>query len=337
MANKKKNNKQKKKKAQVAVPAPANVTGNVNKTPRVVARVPRAAPKSHVKKTCSIFNPFCPEALGARLPDGQSRTFTAQGRGTFTMATGATGGLASCAICPMATVGYTNNSPLTFPSSPAGLTEFAGLDAAGSLFGTQGDTYRVVSAGFILRAIQNASSAQGYFTLQTQHDFTPGTSTIGGNFLAIDNSTTGNYPGMEISYIFKPVNKVVSRQFVAKQSSTADPSTTGWPTAVVFFQGGNTAAAANVAIVEYFINIEFTFKNASTLAPLLPPPEPVHPPALMALSTVQTQSPAVYKGGVDFVEGKVTEAVDWAIKHPKEAFTMAWTGLDEMMALLPVL
>lgn len=334
MVDKKKKNKSQKKKTK-AVPAPNNVTANVAKTPRVVARIPRAAPKSHVKKTCSIFNPFCPEAYGARIPDGQARTFTACGRGTFTMSTGASGGLAAAAVCPMATVGFTNASPLTFPATPAGLQEYAGLEAATSLFGTQGDTYRIVSAGFIVRSIQNASNAQGWFTIQTQHDFVPGTSTIAGNFLATDNTTVSNYPGMEISYVFRPINKVLSRQFVAKQGSTTDPATTGWPTAIIYYQGGG--ASVGVAMVEYFINIEFTFKNASTLAPLLPPPEPVHPPALMALSKVQTDSPSVYKGGVDFVEGKVTEAVDWAIKHPKEAFSMAWTGLDEMMALLPVL
>jgi hypothetical protein len=274
-----------------------------------------------------MYDPFCPAAVGAKIPDGQNRTMTATFRGTTTMTTHATSGLAAFAMDLTIPYGNATAAPATFPTTIGAMNAFSN-STGGSLFSTFGSAFRVVSAGFIIRAIQSANTAQGYFTIQSQQTYTPTVTPTQGDFLALDNTTVTNYPGMEHSYIFKPTNKVLARQFLPQWgSATINASSTGWPAAVVFFQGGATGAN-NVAIIEYFVNVEFTAAGESSIAPLLPPPVKKDPVALAGVDNLHTNMNPVLKGGVDFVGGMIKDAATTALSD------FQWTDLETMLSLL---
>lgn len=306
---------------------PANVTGNVNAVPKNIrmAPMPLAKRAKTIEAVCEIYDPFCPSAIGARIPDGQQRTMTASGRGTLTMATGATGGLSYAVLLPAAPFGWYLNAPTSFPSTSSTLGGYSNLSSG--LFNSYGHEYRVVSCGFVLRAIQSASTAQGYFTIQTQQDFYPTVAAVSGDFLALDNTTVANYPGMEYTYIFRPTNKVLARQFAGLSNNTTNPGQTGWPAAVVYYQGGATGAA-NVAIIEYFVNIEWTVNSESPISPIMPPPVPAAPAVLKVLDKAHAELNPVLKGGVDMVGGFIKDFVGDAITE------MQSVSLSDMLAAL---
>lgn len=312
----------------MAAGGPRDVTGNVNRTPSNIklSRVAgQATAGNHMEQICSLHDPFCPRAVGAKIPDGQSNTLTTTSRGFINFTTGATGGLAAIVIAPLGPQGYSTLSPTSFPVTSSTTPQFSNMASSpASLFDSYADKVRTVSAGFILRATQSANNAQGFFTIQTQQDFTFGTSAVGGDYLGVDNTTISNYPGMECSYVFRPTNKVLARQLVAA-TATATPTASvyGWPAAVVYYQGGATGANV-VGIIEYFINTEWTVSSESSIAPLMPPPTVAKPAIIKALDKVQSDGKTVIKGGVEVVG-------DYVKKQASSAITSVAADLwDEM-------
>lgn len=320
-----------KKKGKGASQQPRDVFANVMKLPRNLGalgpKMSTKQSKSIIEAICSIFDPFCPEALGARIPDGQPHTFTAQARGTVTLTTGATGGLNAWSFTPAPPYGWSQNNALSFPVTMSAQATLNNL-GTGSLFANYGDKCRIVSAGAILRATQSANAAQGYFTLQTQQGFTPGTSQVQGDFLGFDNTVVANYPGMETTYVFKPINKVLSRQFVTPGVPTSSGDLFGWPTLVIYYQGGVTGAT-NVAVVEYYMNIEFTVVAESSLATIAPKSQPAHPAVLKALDQVQETANPVLKAGIDAVGMAVSGMAKSAVQQ------VASMTAEELFGFLP--
>ncbi len=334
--NMKKKSKRVKKRTPVArapVGNPANVTQNVNKVPKAIKPPGISLPHQSIKlkeAVCSITNPFCPEAYGAKIPDGNgARTVTAAGRGTFNLTTGATGGFA-VGILGVGNLSYSTHSPTTMPLTTATGQEinYSGL-TGGSIFATYGDRYRVVSCGFTVRCTQSANNAQGWFLLQTQQSFAYG-GAVNNDFIALDNATLANYPGAEFSYVFKPLNKFTSRQFSVNQASGTDLESMGWPTATIIYQGGATGAAI-VASVEYFCNIEFLLATHSGLAVLAPPPVKAQPAVIKAAENSQIATPTTIKGGTDVVTSVLTKAADLAWRE------MQSTSLEELMGFMSFL
>jgi len=294
-----------------------NVTGDVQKVPHNI----KMSRDTHVamgrKQTvCGLTDPFCRHAIGARIPDGTPNTFTASGRGFFTMATGATGGVSLAVMNPCAPYGYLNIQPTTLPYTVSNCTWWQNLGGP-SLFATYADRMRIVSAGFILRAIQNASSAQGMFVIQTQQSVPfDGSVTVGGDFLGNDNETVSNYPGMEYSYIWRPNNQTLAKQFTSTSTNSSNSELAGWPSAVVYFSGGVTTAAANIAIIEYFINVEFTVKPESGLNPLSGKPTPADPHVVAMREAAHSAMPVSIKGGVADVGKALENVVSEVAKGP---------------------
>lgn len=312
---------------------PPNVTGDVNKTPRrigVANPAAKAALSSKAAAVCSITDPFCSVAMGARIPDGQARTFTATGRGQFALSTAASGGVACAALVPLAPYGYATSSITAFPYTVPAWTTYATL-GAGTLFNTYADRVRVVSAGFILRATQSANNAQGQFLIQTHQTLVGdgASSVIANDFNALDNQTVTNYPGMEYSYIFKPVNKVLARQFNSLNGGTAASDNSGWPGAVINYSGGN-AVATQIASVEYYINVEFTLKTESALAPLLPALQTSHPSVLKAADDAMAKIPAGMRTGVEGVGKVVEDVAKEVLKGPIGMAEDAFMALSHM-------
>jgi hypothetical protein len=311
-----------------AAGALVNVTGDVNKHPRNI-RLSRPVPNpprmADVEHVCALTDPFCPMALGAKIPDGNARSMTAAGRGVFTMATTSTNTKCAAAIAPCGGFGYYTADGATFPIGSATWTGFSNL-LAGTLFANNAANVRTVTAGFILRAVQTASTAQGFFTIQTQQAFNPSFSTVAGDFIAYDNVTISNYPGMEYSYIFKPINRTLAIQFLAPGSSTSQSNFFGWPTAVIFFQGGN-GVAGSIAAVEYFINVEWTVNDESVIAPLMPPPVLSKPNVQKATDRASSTAPSVIKGGVQTVGAAIKEKATEALTD------LATEAFEEMSAM----
>jgi hypothetical protein len=330
-ASKKTKAKPKKQKSTVDK-TPKNVTANIMKVPQRMNSKPRPA-KGQVEAICAITDPFCSAAIGARFPDGQtSRTMTSTFRGTFTMTTGATGGVAVAALMAGAPYGYMNvTSATSFPITlPSTFTAWAG-SGSGTLFNTYASLYRVVSCGFVLRAIESANNAQGWFTIQQQGNISP-SATINGDFLAEINHSVANYPGMQLTYTYAPSNKVVAREFQVLGSNNQSSYQTGFPGAVIYFQGGLASASQNVAMIEYFVNVEWTVNSESSIAPLLPPPPKQNPTAVKAADVSAPKIAGVRTGGTDVVGDAINGIATWALG---ELASLDWVelGLGAMMLL----
>jgi hypothetical protein len=246
---------------------------------------------------------------------------TAVGRGLVPLTVSASTDVTYFAMTPP--FGFQQQSYTSFPITSTTWTDFAGLDT-NSIYALYADHMRVVSAGFILRATQSANNAQGYFTVQTQQQFVPSTTSIAGDFKALDNQTIANYPGMEISYVFVPTNKTLSRQFASLGTTSSNPNTIGWPAAIILVQG---TTAGTVATVEYYVNVEFTLQAETIMAPLAPPPAPAKVDVIKTLDIAQSKIDPVIKGGVQVVGNLVK-------KHVGDALMESIEGAMEFLGFL---
>lgn len=257
-----------------------------------------------VHKLCGITDPFCPHAKGARWPDGNgSNTLTYQARGLLNLVTTVDG----------ASLSYLG-ATLPFNSLPPGaygaptFTMNAAFQRAGTNSNWQAyaSTYRVVTAGIIIRNILPAMTAQGILVITRMTTFPSlGASVTTGLLNQGEVYTVPITAGMEIPLLFSPVG-IDARDFKSQNINTTIND--GWNVYKIEVIG--SVASASVITIELVYNIEFTlienYADMSTLST-------VENPISIASTTIATKltnsiGTVIYNGASKFSSLIATKA-----------------------------
>ncbi len=205
------------------------------------------------RATCSFANPFCPEAFGARWPDGQSQgTIPYTYHYTIPTKTGSAPNCTGIWVYPDWSFGYSSTGAVggtyTLPNLTAHVapaTNFAATNV--------GFNARVVSMGAIARVTSNAANSSGRITVRPIGRYTA-TDTPPSGVLppAGDGAMVIASPGAEISFISKP-NGPSAREFKVANSNTGAESC-DW-TIAMFELSDDMPSSTNV-VIEVFVHIE---------------------------------------------------------------------------------
>lgn len=248
------------------VPAVRKPTGNPNIN---LNKKPGGA----VQKICSLTDPFCEHAKGAKWPDGNgASTMVAQVRGHISVPTSANG-RALVHVSPEFAYSFTSATD-TGANFTISATTFA--TPGNAPLSTYLNEYRIVSAGLVIRNMPTAFTTQGFIQVTRMARFPVLGSTVGySESYGVCTSSHSLTAGMEVPVVFRPIG-VESRSLVAPSASnTVIPNF--WDTIKIEIIGGPLSYTYCLDL-ELILNLEFTLNfNYVTLQSYAPVTAPSSP------------------------------------------------------------
>lgn len=291
---------------------------------RVVVNPPRTRIAARdVQRVCSITDPFCSHANGAKLfSNSSARTIAHQLHGRGSLPTDANGN-ASMLVCP----GY---SLFYCVGSVAGSTATYTTLGGGTAF-FNAATFRIVSWGVKLRKISAPLSTSGMLRVRTFGD------KFGTNFanistssyncdsfedLPLSNANEVCVVGRRLDHTFSKFSSVGATNPTSNVSDWVSP---GWGAVQISVDGG--PPSTGVVDFEFYVNYEVTLADSDNLAQLATPPVPDHPLATAAANAVYTASSGIFTSGVkafaSFVERTAAKALTSYVGGPGAAAMVA--------------
>jgi len=270
--------------------------------------------QAHTVHACSILDPFCTHAKGARRPDGMgSQSMPYQSRQIINVATNAAGA-AKIWICGLNGVfgtmaGITNGANW---DTPAGMTVFPGS----AFIQTNAGEVRLVSMGARVMSTASATNSQGFVIMGTINN--PPYSQVAQPSAIVTYAEHSLRPltaGFESVWISKPTG-ANAHDFRAVSTITTSSTDFDWSTLVV--EIGQGPVSTNVLMIEVICNVEFTISQAtvatSGLAQLIPPSKPANRVALNAQAQVHSSMSSIMDTTVEkagkFIESKAAGIVE---------------------------
>jgi hypothetical protein len=259
---------------------------------------------AHTKQTCSISNPFCPGAKGAKYPDGlngSSMPFQIRGHTQLTGASGISGAPAGGNIVvlnPHATYGILPAASYSAGSwtMASTMTQYSNV----GLLTSYAQTARVVSFGAIIRCISSVTNSQGYMVLGTSAPVGVSSGIVSNSSQYANQEEIPVYAGMEHCWISKPMG-AESRTFQGMNTSS-DNWLNNFDALTIELIGGNSSGTPTTLDIEYFMNVEFSLGASSGLAQVVPKDPTKNPVSTSAASTVHSTIGSFVKGGVTEAE-----------------------------------
>jgi hypothetical protein len=259
-----------------------------------------------IHKICSLTDPFCPAARGARFPDGNAqRTIGIQAQQFFTVSTNNMGAAAVC-FSPQAPYSYgigniaagavVGTWPATYTESSQGFAAWINSIAR---------QFRVVSFGVEITPITNAMNSTGLLIVQETNDST----FLGQGFDTTVNTTKTLGDDMESILVpmaqLRPVTwrsrpgGPESRMFNDLQVANEDQSF-DWTRCRVYVSGAPASTA--VLAVRLVANYEFTLQSGQAATQLAKAPQ-VQNPTISRLTNIAHQiGGGIYQGPVKQLE-----------------------------------
>jgi hypothetical protein len=278
--------------------APKLTNSNTAPPPKRVPAPPPAVKQAAKEKVCSLTNPFCVAAQGARLPDPSgAQTMTQQVRQLISMPNTNAAGNSAIAISPTCyTTGFTGAAAtLAF----SGQLDYKSIQT-GTTFQTNVDRWRVISFGAIVRSTGNSTQMAGNLIISNPSYVNNGGALVIGSFAEPQTSLKAIATGLEVSCKAAPFNAYLAKQLVP-YSALANSDTIGWPTLLLEVTGAAVSATPYIT-VEVFINFEYTVIPESVISQFLPGPVTPQPQLIKAVDAANTKAPLVFNGGADFVD-----------------------------------
>lgn len=274
-----------------------------NKTPKNALTIQRNHAKMSLhRQICSITDPFCTHAKGAKYPDGHGAgTVTYQIRSSIGLSTSAGGGGLNYfgATLPYSYIGYSSYAANAFTLG-SGYGQLPGNTAS---FVAYADAYRVVSWGLVIRNNLPATTAAGQLIVSRQSSIPPPSSVVTEG--ALVGSAVEVHPicaGMEIAIIGRPLG-TTSRAFTGQNTSSTTSDT--WDVIKVEIFGAGTSVTSALSI-EVLYNVEFTFKEANVgLHQFITPSIPTNPKVLTASEKVLSTSNTIFSKGLESASNSV--------------------------------
>jgi hypothetical protein len=168
-------------------------------------------------------------------------------------------------------------------------------------------SYRITTAGIIVRNVLPALTASGYMIISKLTSPPTGGATIpSGDVYGNEVETHPLYAGQEVCVMFKPVGSI-ARTFDGPNTSST--TNAGWDNIKIEIVGGpNTTATLDV---EYLYNVEFqlNYTNEGLHQFIANPNAPAASHAIEASNNVISKMGSIVKGGVEDVGSKVLTKV----------------------------
>lgn len=228
-------------------------------------RVPRnPSPSLPVSSVCGLTDPFCAHARGAKYPDPSStRTLAYTFNGRVDVPTDGAGS-ANWLWYPQ--YGF---SPLTDAAARTGDTVTAWTNFAASTSIASAVSYRIVSAGFIVRATCAPLSCSGSVLLRSYSQLTPATLTSVNPKLYNcssfkDVSLNKSYEGVVSIHQHNTLNPVNFYSCSASTAAVASAPSNGFTPQCITIAGGPASAVA--CVIDYVIHYEITFADDDGLS-----------------------------------------------------------------------
>jgi len=259
---------------------------------------PQAVNTSLLKSVCSLTDPFCEDARGAKYPDiNQARTLPYSGRALYTLSTDSTG-YGSVVLYPA----------LKFAYLPAngGSTAAASYYSAGVEVFTlpQASKYRMVSCGWRLSAASAPLYQQGVVSVRMFSGHT-GFLETGIPVQSYNCPMAKDIPLQSVhnTKLISLKTSINATDFTVptEEQTTYSPDTwldPEWTWFVVSVVGGPVSSGA--LSIEFFYNMEVMFDITNAISQLVTPSAPMKPHALsLAQQVSQEVGPIVVEGAKD--------------------------------------
>nr|WRQ65305.1 hypothetical protein [Tolivirales sp.] len=309
------NQQKRKAKAKKAVR-----NGNRSKRSRVARRSPTAINPAIYHQLCSITDPFCAAAKGARWPDSNaSPTIAVTLQGIVPLITD-TNGNAAVSFGPNPITGYqtftVNNTSGNLTAADNG--SYNGYDQFPGV-----SEYRLVSGGVQIFSTASLQTSSGMLraievpSVESQifEDL---------NAYSYDYTRSHDKPVREFGSLFQYLRpgSTESRNFEQFVPST---STQDWTTALLTVTGGQPETT--VALVYYVFHYEYKFGKASVFNKMAARP-PGENTVLTQLSNyVSKEAGGIIEGYQKQVEEKIKDTATTYLKQTIKAGTMALPGI----------
>lgn len=281
-----------------------------------IPQQPKVDPSALTRQVCSLVDPFCSAAYGAKFPDISSvRTLGYSHHTSFSITTDAGGNFGGYVLPGWNSLWCPGNNPVLFPQTYA------------IMLGTGAPTlvpngYRIVSMGFILRNTATPLTSSGLVRVR-------GLSALSG--ASIGTFDVGSY-NVDFSDDTALQNTTETAVFLRRTSAAAGdfnrPSTTsvaganistwvspGWGPVSVAVIGGPVSSAC--LSLELVVNYEVTFDDNDSLQLACTPAAPDNDIVTSAASRVQASVVSVVTAGLqtaaNMIERKAKSALMNAI------------------------
>lgn len=285
--------------------------------PRPVGQHPPGFRNSLVPVVCSITDPFCPEAAGAKWPDGTIyKTVPYQNRFTISGTTGATGS-AVVWLSPGLYYNYATNSPAASTVTWPNAFSIGGATPTGWQYG------RIVSAGCKVMPTVSMTNSSGYFVCNEITEYAAGgaSSTIG----AMSDVQIMTQPMNQGEFVWISRAGPQGHVFRAPGGNTEFGTSSGDRTALMIQLVGGPASTAAFT-VEVIVNWEFTFSAQDAMNPIATNSPPTNPTLQRASEAVQNAVGSFVKGNQDKIGVVVEAAAKTALRRIGNAAANYFTG-----------
>jgi hypothetical protein len=295
MANDKK--KKKAKKARAKAKTQTGTTDSGFSKPRIItSQKVTSGPmpstkKAHVQSACSILDPFCVHAKGARRPDGLgTNTLPFQVRQLVGITTGAAGARRYLIVPGCGVYGYSFADPaagtITMPATWTTLGN-------GSFISTNASEVRIVSFGVRMLSVLPATTSSGYVIVGTVANPTISQVQAEGRVTYPEHSLRPLTAGSEFCWVSKPTG-AGAHAFRPVSGLANNMSDFDWTALSIEIAGGPNSTLCFMA--EVIVNVELTLKESESathpMAQIIPPTRPTNPVATTVQTVVHSQMPS---------------------------------------------
>jgi len=280
---------------------------------------------SLVKQVCSMLDPFCPEAKGARLPDGGgSRTFTYQSRQVNSLVSGHLGKVGLQIYTPATTsAGYFGSTTDNASNQVTVMSALLNSDPQLATALASASAARIVSAGIRYWSTQPSTATGGLVVVTVGDDFTQ---LINKSGLTIDPTVVSGVGATSMTFDSRKEFTVVLAPKDTQSNMfqrTTNPTATSNPyypfeQVAVGFKTANIDET--IGFIEYIINYEYevlstngTTWGGSVLPNMGTPAPSANPKVMSARDTVAKNLESIYDGGVELLERAVRNRATAAI------------------------
>lgn len=295
---------------------PKKKTKKQTSGPRVPLLRKTAGPKpsktlaTHHRESCSILDPFCVSAKGAKRPDGMGPTSISMPiRGYYGIGTDANGAKVFLVV-NAGRYGWANT---TIAGTAATVSANWGERPGADLLVSHAKEYRIVSAGVTIRSTASTNNTGGNLILRTISSPAPSYSFTLGNMNFSETQMYALQPGFEVTWIAKPIGPK-AHSFRPLTEDTNVMTDFDWTGLILEINGGPPSVTC--LSVEMVVNVEFTLTegNSTAIASLVSPSKATNPVALHVQNKVQATMSSFFNGGVDYVEKQVSNLVSSALQ-----------------------
>lgn len=277
------------------------------------------SPQHHEKaleRICSLTDPFCRHAIGARWTDSStlnSMPFTV--RGSLEIATDANG-YGAAVFVPSLSYGYGDSPTITLGvATYSALTAWPNISAITSSI----SQFRLTSGGITINSIMTPLTASGYTFVQ---ELAPGgnadLTTLSIN--STSNSAWYRHPNKNtdpINYIFKP-GGTDSRRFRSINSSSAITSVDSNDYTMVHVTVTGPVSTTCL-VVDYVLHFEIVFKAGDAMNLMVKPSAGSNLALTQAATDAIVQAPSFLVGTQQNASSQLTSIANKALTGAKPA------------------